>query len=42
MICDEGKGKLDKNKRFKCPYHGWEYNTTDGRLAKALHVQGKQ
>lgn len=25
---------------MKCPYHGWEYSAIDGRLSKALQVQG--
>lgn len=25
-----------------CPYHGWEYSSTDGRLTKALHLKGKK
>ena len=28
-------------KHLKCPYHGWEYSATDGRLVKAQHIQGK-
>lgn len=39
QIVDEGVGNIGPSKRFRCPYHGWQYNT-DGRLALASQMKG--
>jgi choline monooxygenase len=40
QIVDDGAGSLSlPNKRFRCPYHGWQY-TADGKLAVATSIKG--
>lgn len=49
LICDGREGNLNATPsstyphggyRMTCPYHGWEYNSLSGKLAKAIHMKG--
>jgi choline monooxygenase len=42
QILEDGVGLVHRSKHLRCPYHGWEYNAADGRLVKAVKMQGCQ
>lgn len=42
QLLDEGEGFCPEERRITCPYHGWEYNIQDGRLAKAIQIKGSE
>lgn len=41
-LVGDGEGTLEDVRTLECPYHGWQYNTEDGRLTKAIKIKNIQ